>query len=262
MGRRAALLIAAVLIAATGTALILLYVQGIDARAAEGQEQVQVLTATELIDTGERMSEAQEAGKIVNTEVARDDVVAGAVSSAESLADQVALAPIYPGEQILPQKFGQPGKEEALSIPDDRIAISVNLTDPARVAGFVNPGSRVAIFVSADPKLLKDDGTSQELPAVTRVLLPNVQVVGVGQTTVQTTTTKNEEGKETTEEIPRAILTIAVSQDEAEKVIFGARNGELAFALRTDKSDVTDSPGVTANEVLPESFESAPGATQ
>ena len=30
------------------------------------------------------------------------------------------------------------------------MAISVNLTDPARVAGFVNPGSEVGIFVSAD----------------------------------------------------------------------------------------------------------------
>ena len=48
-----ALLIAAVLIAALGTAMILLYVQGIDDRATQGQELVEVLTATETIEAGE-----------------------------------------------------------------------------------------------------------------------------------------------------------------------------------------------------------------
>ena len=53
MARRSALLIAAVLIAALGTAMILLYVKGIDDRAAQGQELVEVLTATEAIEAGD-----------------------------------------------------------------------------------------------------------------------------------------------------------------------------------------------------------------
>lgn len=251
MGRRTALLIAAVLIAAVGTALILMYVQGIDARAVEGQERVEVLAATEVIETGETFSDAQAAGKIDTIDVVREDMVTGAMSTADGLAGQVALATIYPGEQLLPQKFGEPGDEEVLTIPEDKLAVSVQLTDPARVAGFVTPGSKVAIFLNAEPYLFKADGSKQELPPVTSLLLPKVQVIGVGATSVQTKTTKDEDGEQTTEEVPKTILTVAVTQEEAEKVLYGAKNGELSFALRTEKSKVGDTSGTTGNDVIP-----------
>lgn len=250
MGRRTGLLIAAVLIAAIGTALILMYVQGIDARAVEGQERVEVLAATEIIESGENFSDAQAAGKIDTVDVIRDDMVAGAISSADGLAGRVALSTIYPGEQLLPQKFGEPGDEETLTIPDDKLAVSVQLTDPARVAGFVTPGSQVAIFLNSEPYLFKPDGEKQELPPVTSLLLPEVQVIGVGATSVQTKTTK-EDGEQTTEEVPKTILTLAVTQEEAEKVLYGAKNGELAFALRTEKSKVGDQSGTIGADVIP-----------
>ena len=58
----------------------------------------------------------------------------------------MALTTIYPGEQILRNKFGTDlgVGESRLSIPKDKIAVSVNLSDPDRVAGFVNPGDHVA----------------------------------------------------------------------------------------------------------------------
>jgi pilus assembly protein CpaB len=254
MARRSILLLIAVIVAAVGTAMIVLYVQGIDARAAEGQELVEVLTAADVIEAGESVAEAQAAGKFEKTEIVRVDMVEGALSSTTSIDDQVAIGTIYPGEQIISLKFGEPGSEETLTIPDDKLAISVELTDPARVAGFVNPGSEVAIFVSADPKLIKSDGTAQELPPYTRLLLPEVQVIGVGTTTASTRTTTSEDGEQTVEEVPRTIITIAVDQEQAERVIYGARNGELSFALLTDKSQATDNPGVTAIDVMPEAF--------
>ena len=63
MARRSVLLLVAALIALAGTAMIVLYVQGIDARATKDQELVEVLVATETIETGESVSSAQEAGK-------------------------------------------------------------------------------------------------------------------------------------------------------------------------------------------------------
>ena len=50
MARRSILLSVAVLIALIGTALIVVYVQGIDARAAEGQELVEFLVATDTLE--------------------------------------------------------------------------------------------------------------------------------------------------------------------------------------------------------------------
>lgn len=254
MSRRLILLTVAFIVAALGTTMIVLYVQGIDARAAEGQELVEVLTATDVIEPGESVAKAQAAGKLEKTDVVREDAVEGALTSTTSIEDQVALGTIYPGEQIISPKFGEPGSAETLTIPDDKLAISVELTDPARVAGFVNPGSEVAIFLSADPFLMKPDGAKQELPPYTRLLLPKVQVIGVGTTTVTSKTVTSDEGEQTTEQVPRTILTVAVDQEQAEKVIYGQRNGELSFALQSDKSQVHDNAGVTATDVLPEAF--------
>ena len=174
MARRSILLSVAFAIAALGTAMIILYVQGVDARATEGQQRVEVLTATDVIEVGESVADAQAAGKLEKTDVVRDDMVEGALSSTASIDEQVALDTIYPGQQIIGQQFGDPGSEETLTIPDDKLAVSVELTDPARVAGFVNPGSWVAIFASGDPEIYKPDGTTQKLPQYTRILLPKV----------------------------------------------------------------------------------------
>ncbi|PVG82751.1 Flp pilus assembly protein CpaB [Nocardioides gansuensis] len=257
MARRSVLLTVALVIAALGTAMIVLYVQGIDARAAEGQDLVEVLAATDVIDAGESVASAQAAGKFEKVEVRREDMVEGALGSISSIEDKVSLGTIFPQEQIISQKFGDPGSEEGLVIPDDKLAISVELTDPARVAGFVNPGSQVAIFVSADPVLLKPDGTEQKLAPYTRLLLPQVQVIGVGTTSMTAKTTTTEEGEQTTEQVPRTILTVAVDQEQAEKVIYGSRNGELSFALLSKESKVIDGRGITAADIMPEPFRTA-----
>ena len=78
MARRSMLLIVAALIAALGTAMIVLYVKGIDDRATEGQELVEVLTAKESIEAGETVTAAQEAGKFELRKVRLDDMVEGA----------------------------------------------------------------------------------------------------------------------------------------------------------------------------------------
>lgn len=255
MARRSVLLLVAVLIAAVGTAMIVLYVRGIDARATEGQELVEVLVATEPIAAGESIDVAQEGGKIQRTRINRAAVVDGALDSTRSVAGTVALGNIYPGEQIIRQKFGEMAAADTLAIPDDMVAISVSLNDPQRVAGFVNPGARVAIFATVEPELMKTDGTTITGPKYTSVLLEDVQVIGVGTTTTVEQTTTTEDGQQTTEEIPRTILTLAVGQEQAEQVIYASNYGQLAFALRTEKSSIKDNDGVTLEELIPEYVE-------
>jgi pilus assembly protein CpaB len=251
MGRRTVLLLVAALIAAVGTSMVFLYVRGVDARAAEQYDAVQVLKAVELIESGETLADAQAAGKIAMGTVGRGQLLDGALTTIGHLRDKVALTSIYPGEQVISSKFGEAGAQDGgLSIPEGKMAISVELSDPARVAGFVNPGAEVAVFISAEPELKTPDGETTELPKFTRLLLPRVRVIGVGTTTMVSTVTTDESGGQTTEELPRTLLTLAVDQAEAEKIIFAANNGELAFALLTEDSSVEKSPGVTATDMF------------
>ncbi len=234
------LLTVAVLVAAAGTFLVFLYVQGADTRAEDRFETVDVLTAVAPIEAGETIDSAQAAGKLQLSPVAQDDLLPGYQTGTENLAGLTATTRIFAGEQIISDKFGGGEIEEApsaLTIPKDNVAISVNLTDPARVAGFVNPGSQVAIFHNTS--------------AYSRMLLPRVTVLGVGSTTpAATTTTTAEGGAQTVETLPRTLLTIAVNQRDAEKVQLAALTGEVAFALLTDASDVGPGPGATPDNLF------------
>jgi pilus assembly protein CpaB len=251
MGRRTVLLIVAVLIAALGTSMVFLYVRGADNRAMAAQAPVQVLKAVQVINPGEGIAQAQAAGKIQMGTVPRSQVITGAVNSTSTLSDKVALATIYPGEQIITAKFGSPGDQEVLSIPDGDIAISVNLSDTGRVAGFVNPGAEVAIFLTGTLETNQgDQSTPNSKNDFTRLLLPRVKVIAVGATTVTSTTTTSPEGTQTTEQLPKTLFTLAVDQEQAEKIAFASSHGELSFGLLTDKSKVKDTPGTYAENLF------------
>ncbi|MCW2806155.1 MAG: hypothetical protein JWQ93_110 [Marmoricola sp.] len=236
MDRRKALLIVAAFIAALGTLLVFLYVRGADNRADERYGAVQVLRVVKQIAPGETVEAAQAAGKVETGSVSRKDLLPDALTTLDPIAGKVATTAIYPGEQLTSAKFGATGAATGLTIPKGKLAVSVNLSDPARVAGFVNPGDKVAIFmVSSDAR-----------GPYSRLLLPNVEVIGAGTTTVVATTTTDSTGAQTSEQLPKTLLTLAVTQSEAERVLFASQNGELAFGLMNTDSQVAASRGVTS----------------
>lgn len=242
MGRRTVLLVVAVVIAVVGAGMVYLYVRGADDRAKVAQQPVSVLKAVAQIEPGETLSAASAAGKIERRDVPAEQQLDGAMADIGESGSLVALTRIYPNEQITAPKFGSPGEQDYLTMPPGKFAISVNLSDTGRVAGFVSPGSRVAIFLTGETGADGDPGT--------RLLLPEVQVVAVAQTTVTTATTTTAEGSQTTESLPKTLFTLAVDQREAEKVLFAASQGELSFGLLDDKSKVAAGPGVTLKSLF------------
>jgi pilus assembly protein CpaB len=244
MGRRTILLVAALLVAALGTGLVFLYARGADQRAAAGQQLVKVLFAKSQISAGTTGSSAAESGALELREVAQNSVAEGALSDITPVANQVALSPIFPGEQILQQQFGPAGSQSTLPIPAGKIAVSVQLGDPERVAGFVSNGSEVSVFATIST------GTAGAQTSVTQILLPRVTVVGVGNTTTVTKTTTDSSGQQNSEQIPRTILTLALTQQEATKIIYATQQGQLYFALLTPDSKVSPGGAVNSQNVF------------
>jgi pilus assembly protein CpaB len=253
MDRRRILVIAAAVVAALGAVLVLLYVQGADQRAEAKYQLRTVLTATQQIGAGESFDAASQSGKITATQVVSGDAVPDALaqSDAGALQGKVALAPIYPGQQIVTAQFGDKTLAQApsnLPIPDKDVAVSVTLTDSARVAGYVEPGSQVAVFLN---------GSDDTGKTFTRLLLPKVLVLGVGSTPAagaSTPSTGGDQGDQgdqsgqdgtgdaPAETLPNTLITLAVTQQQAAKVLFAQQNGDLAFVLLTGSSDVKPGP--------------------
>jgi pilus assembly protein CpaB len=241
MGRKTVLLIVAVVIASLGASLVYLYVRGVDDRAIAEQAPVQVLTVTTEILAGETVDEAQAAGKLQESSIPSSQLLPGALSSTETIVGQAALTTMFPGEQVIPGKWGTGGAVSTLGIPEDRIAVSAQLGDPNRVAGFVQPGSEVAIWITS--------GEGAETSV--QLLLEQVTVLGAGDTTTTSTTTTDETGTtQTTEILPKTLLTLSVDQEQAEKIILGGKAGELWFGLLTEKSSVTYDEGTSVKDLF------------
>lgn len=248
MGRRTILLITALVVAALGTVLVFLYVQSADDRAAEGQAQVEVLFATQEIPVGQTSESASANGAFELRTVAQNSVADGAISSIDPIAGQVALSTVFPGQQIVTAGWGPVSGVSAIPIPDDKMALSLQLGDPERVAGFLTAGSEVAVFVT----LPSPDAAAQENQSRaenTQLLIDRVQVITVGNVQPTTTTTTESDGTQNVEEIPRAIVTLAVSQEEAQRLIYSSQKGTLYMALLTENSKVGKLPATDGTNV-------------
>lgn len=218
MGRRIALLGTALLIAAVGTLLVYLYVQRADDRALADHRMVEVLVAARAVPPGTKASVAVNNRLFVLRTIPASAVVPNALSSVAEIKDQLTRSPIYPGQQIIPDQFSETATPPVpFDLPNGRTAVTFQLNDPARVAGFVQPGSHVMVFLTSEV---------EGIPR-TRLLLPDAHVVGVGQT-AHTDAEGHENGQRGGSQ---ALLTLALTQQEAQKMIYAASEGDLYLGL-------------------------------
>lgn len=244
MDRRKLLLVVAVVVALLGAGLVFVYAKGADSRAADQYDSVEVLVATSTINTGESIEDAAANAKIGTQSVPRAALLPSALRTTDQINGQSANTVIYPGEQIVPEKFGGASETSVLPLPDGKVAVSVQLSDHARVAGFVQAGSEVSVWLTG---AFPDD---EDATKFTRLVLPRVQVLAAGSTTLVSTTTSEQDGDTTTEQLPKQLLTLAVDQEEAEKVQYAASIGDLSFGLLNSKSKVAPSEGTTSKNLF------------
>jgi pilus assembly protein CpaB len=247
MDRRKLLLVVAAVVAALGVALVFVYAKGADNRAADKFDTVEVLVAIKKIDPGESFDDALERGKFELADVAKGHVLDGADDESDPFEGTVALTSIYPNEQLIAAKFGGADEIEAattLPIPDGKIAISIAVEDAGRVGYFVRPGAEVAVISTLI------DRTTQA-PIITRTLLERVTVLAAGDTSSIGDTSSGEDEEDGAEDGIKQLLTIAVTQRQAEQVRFAEKAGELSTALLNSDSEVKSDDGVDVDNLFP-----------
>ena len=241
MGRRVALLTAAIVIAAIGTTLVYLYAKQANDRAIAEARPVDVLVANTLIPAGTSAEQILRDNSVEVQQIPEQSVAKGAIGDIQGVADQVAINPIFPGQQILKQLFGETaGAVTGINIPKGLLAASFSFGDTARVAGFVNAGSDVAVFLTSP-------AASNDEQPTTRLLLPKVKILAVGATTI---TPPADPTQANPEAPPRATMTIAVTQKQLETLVFAQTQGELYLGLLNDASIVRPDQGTNADNLF------------
>jgi pilus assembly protein CpaB len=238
MDRRKLLLVVAVVVALLGAGLVFLYAKGADDRASEAYRPVTVYVATADLAVGESFDTAVATGKIISREVPT------AIQTIDVLTGKTTNGPIFTGEQILSTNYGGEGANAPLAIPEGMVAISVSVSDTGRVAGFVNAGSYVAVWLNHTPA---SSATAQQ---ETRLLLDRVQVIAVGSTSTQAPVIDANGNPVLSEAMPRAMITLAVDQDGAERIQLASRVGDLSFGLLTEKSKIKATKGTAVDAMF------------
>lgn len=244
MGRRTLLLVAAIVVAALGTTLVFAYVKRADDRALKDQEPTEVLVAKSLIKAGTTVEAAERQGLFTLRRIPLSATVDGYLKNTRDIANLVAVSDIFSGEQIIKDKFANVGSTTGLPIPAGKLGTAVQLGDPQRVAGFVQPGSEIAVFVTLSGAT--GAGASATTGVVTRLLLPRVSVMAIGPTTLRPATN----GQGNKETLPTALLTLALDQKQAQKVIWAAENARLWFSLLDKDSKTAPGPGTDARNLF------------
>ncbi len=256
MPRKFVLFVLALALALVGTGGVFSYVTAADARAAAGQDLVEVLVAKKLVPAGTTAQQATDDGLVAPEQYPRRTVPAGALDDLTDFRTWTTVADVQPGEVLLRAKFVDPATTGRLAIPRGRMGVAVELSDPARVAGFVQPGSEVAVFatidrVEADVKVSETGPSSANVTAEgddkhTRLLLARAPVIGVGETSTRKLPRddEDEDGEVAQEQVKRTILTLGLTQAEAQRLVHAATTGELYFALLTKDSATAPAAGV------------------
>ena len=242
MNRRLATVLLAVILGLVGTGAVLWYVRTADQRAAAGKNPVVVLVAAKTIPAGEPVSALLSGGYVKNQTFPGVSVPSDAVKAIGDVpSDGVLRDSVLPGQVLRSSLVVPKGDSTAFTIPQGKIALTVQLSDPARVAGYLKVGSKAVAFASGH--LIDSKGTRKGDATGVRLLAKDLEVLAVGTDSGSSGNNANN------------LVTVAVSQQDAEKLIMftGGNNqdGGLYLGLEGDSSNLSDTdPGVTSFTVF------------
>jgi pilus assembly protein CpaB len=245
MNRRIALVAVAIVLALVGTIAVYSYAHNADQRAVAKTQSTTVLVAQKAVPAGTTWSEALKGGYLQEQRVPVDSAPSSALSSLTALVPvgEVATAGIAAGQIVLRPAFGEKSATTGiLAIPAGKMAVSVTMGSNADVAGFVQNGSEVAIFATfklAASAASKAIGTDLY---TTKLLFARVGVIATSQAPPG-----DLNGSKTAQNGGGAgvLVTLALSQAEAERIILAQQVGQLYLGLLSDTSVTAPDGGVT-----------------
>jgi len=213
------------------------YLSSARAQIAADAEPVRVLVAVRDVPKGTLGSELISGNWVEERDVPRQFLAAGAVSSVTSIAELALSSPMTQGEQVTEARFELASNVGlAYSVPEGFVALSVPDNPSRGVSGFIVPGDYLMAMSSFDSGSLED--------AITKVLIKKARVIAVGKQVVGVSDGPPADGETATV----ATITLAVTPEDAERIVFAQESGSLWFALLSSGTTIIPD---TAGEVYP-----------
>ncbi|MFC4394950.1 Flp pilus assembly protein CpaB [Arthrobacter sedimenti] len=237
---------AAVALALVGALLIIVYANGADARAMASTNPKKVLVVQKAIPAGTPVNDMT--ASLVIEDVPAAGVATTALTSLDGKGGTVAAVDLVPGEQLLAERLVSPAdvkSSSAAKVPAGMQEVTFELEPKKVVGGRLEAGDHVAIgfsFPAGADKSKPGEPTSQL--ALRKVLVTAVQRAPQSSDAKKTTDGTNPQ--DTTLPQGSFMITVAVSDVDANKIIFTTINGSLW--LTKEPLDAQDNGGFIARK--------------
>ncbi|HVM16223.1 MAG TPA: Flp pilus assembly protein CpaB [Gaiellaceae bacterium] len=232
-------IVIAIALASLAALLTSFYVASYKRSVISGEETVPVVVAAKEIPAGMSGADAISRDLFTTTEVARRNVVPGAVSSPDQVRELVATEAIYEGEQITVRRFHAAeaagiraelkGNMRALQVPGDANQL---------LAGTLQRGDRVDVVANVRYKVGQIASTEAAAGGDTervasRVVLRDLLVLRAASAAPSSESVASPTAPDS--------VQLAVTDAQAQKLLFVIKNGDWSLQLRP-AIDAADSP--------------------
>lgn len=245
MNRRPVLITLAIVLALIGAGGVYLYGHNADKRAVAGMRATRVLIVEKEIPVGITWDSVKAGGYVQAEDLPESAAPSTAVSGLDVSipSGQVTTSSIASGQVLLREMFGKPPvRTGVLAIPGTQQALTIQLTTPADVAGFVQAGSQIAIYhtfkLTGPRASARGPVTGGPDMYATKLLAPRVTVLAVSHTAPSsvagTSGSSTSLGSNSSQD--NLLVTMAVSQQDAERIVLAQTTGQLYLALLSSSS--------------------------
>jgi len=238
--------VAAVVLAIIGAVLIVSYAQGADQRAVADMNPTGVLVVAKAVPAGSSLDVVK--ASVSQQQLPGTAVAKTALKSLDDAAGKVAAVDLVPGEQLLAERLVAPADVKssgAVKIPAGLQEVTFELEPKRVVGGRLEAGDHVGIalnFAAGVDKAKAGDPTTQL--TIRKALVTAVQ--RAPQATPSAKPTDGTNSQDTTLPQGSLMVTVAVNDVEANKIIFTSINGELW--LTKEPLDAQDNGGFIARK--------------
>ena len=212
-----------------------------------------------------------EAGKPINQQHVilkpwpNQSIPNGAFGSIETLlkhSDKVPLHTILAGEAVVSDRLSSPktGSGMAPLIPSNMRGFAVRADRWLTDAEMLYPGAVIDIVSSGKVKVQDAEGRRSREVDVSKIVLQKVKVVGVNGAVdgVRFSSGADGQQKQRASRGSRAVITLLVTPQQAEKLALAKGTGKLDFILRNTADDsVSETVGTNAGDLynLPQMYD-------
>ena len=273
MNKKMVGVIAAVVMAIVGTGVLVLFVQGAEDRALEGEELVTVLTADATIPAGTPAEQLD--GLVTEERIPTKIAPEGVVSDLVSLAGLVTSVDLVPGETLLANRFVDPQNFTArrggnVDVPEGLLEVTIAMSQEQFIGGIPVPGATVALVAlgdrsdfinpTADPLAQLPEDPAQQQTTETELKVAKIIIQQALVTNVQGNPLPVQAAGATADPTQRVapaegslLVTLAMEGPDVERLIYvrdaQSLNANLHMALHSGDA-LVPSTGISVENVI------------